>query len=566
MKKKVTCDVLVIGGGIAACFAAIKAKEAGASVIMADKGYVGRSGQSPYADGFLIFNPEWGHDMDAAMEVINRHSEYLNDRYWTQKCLEDSWDRYLDLVEWGCVFKKNPDGTLEDRSEPGSKGPGGIQFDKSAGAYGMVLRKKALEVGVEIMDQLMIVDFLKQDGRIVGAVGLPNDNCELTVIVAKTTISCVGACGYKPTGYPPLMQLTCDGEAMAYRAGAEILGKEFVDAHYSKEGKADPVGQRSAGEAPPVGMPVGAPAPGGPMKGAGGPGGGGSPKDRTNAYGDLISQRSDLVSGYMFTYLQSEFEVHAGNGPIISRGAKSYGGSALGMSLRKADGLLPADRQCRSSVPGLFAAGDALGNMQNGAAYSTGGSAIEGGAVTGTIAAHAAAEEARGMAMPEISEAEIERAVNYVLEPVNRVGGFGPNWVIELLRNYMMPYFVYFIKKADRLEATLTLVRFMKEHIAPKIKANDAHELRLAHEAKNMILSAEMRLLSGLFRTESRGNHYREDYPERDDENWFCWSKISEKNGEMTIEKVPLPQEWKPGKQVSYREKYPFPFPGEKEV
>ena len=165
------------------------------------------------------------------------------------------------------------------------------------------------------------------------------------------------------------------------------------------------------------------------------------------------------------------------------------------------------------------------------------------------------------MDMPEVSAEELQRARNFVLGPIQRTGGFGPRWVMELLRNYMMPYFVYFIKKADRLEATLTLIEFMKEHIAPMIYATDAHELRLAHEAKNMILSAEIRLRSGLFRTESRGNHYREDYPFRDDENWLCWTKVTDDHGTMKLEKVPVPEAWKPA--GSYREKYPFPFPGE---
>ena len=275
----------------------------------------------------------------------------------------------------------------------------------------------------------------------------------------------------------------------------------------------------------------------------------------------MISDRPDSVSGYMFTYLQSEFAVHEGKGPIWNRGAKSFGGAALGMSLRKADGLWVQDQECRSTLPGLFAAGDAQGTMQNGAAYSTGGGSICGGAVTGTIAAEAAAKEAASMQMPEVSAEELQRAREFVLGPIQRTGGFGPRWVMELLRNYMMPYFVYFIKKADRLEATLTLIGFMKEHIAPMIYAEDAHELRLAHEAKNMILSAEIRLRSGLFRTESRGNHYREDYPFRDDENWLCWTKVTDQNGTMTLEKVPVPEAWKP--KGSYREKYPFPFPGE---
>ena len=356
MEQAMTCDVLVIGGGIAACFAAVKAQEAGASVIMVDKGYVGRSGQSPYADSFLIFHPEWGHDLEASMATITRHSEYLNDQYWTRKCLLDSWDRYQDLLDWGCTFKKNPDGSLAVRQE--GKLPAAVQFDKSAGAYGKILRKKVLSVGVKIVDQVMIVDFLKENGRIVGAIGLPNDNCNLITFISKATISCIGACGYKPTGYPPLMQLTCDGEAMAYRAGAEILGKEFVDAHYSKEGMPDPVAQRTAGDPPPVTVPR-----------PGAAEGDGGPKLRRNGLGVVISDRPDSVSGYMFTYLQSEFAVHAGQGPIYSRGVKSFGGAALGMSLRKADGLFPADRECRSNLPGLFAAGDALGNMQNGAAY-----------------------------------------------------------------------------------------------------------------------------------------------------------------------------------------------------
>lgn len=551
------CDVLVIGGGIAACFAAIKAAKAGASVIMADKGYVGKSGQSPYADSFMIFNPEWGHDMDASMEELNRHSEYLNNRYWTQKTMEDSYARYLDLKEWGCVFNTNPDGTLETRGAPGARTPTGVQFDKKAGHYGKYLRRQALKDGVTILDHLMIVELLKENGRIIGAVGLPRESTDLVTIVAKTTISCVGACGYKPDGYPPLMQLTGDGEAMAYRAGAEILGKEFVDAHYSKEGMADPVGQRGAGAAPPVRGP-GYKQPAGPNMG--------DPKTRTNAAGDVISDRPEGTSGYMFTYLQSEFAVHAAQGPVYNRGAKSFGGAALGMSLRKADGIWPADKECRASIPGLFAAGDALGNMQNGAAYSLGGGAICGGAVTGTIAAEAAAREAAVMPMPEVSQEELERARDYVLAPLNRLGGYGTNWALELLRNYMMPYFIYFIKKADRLEATLTLVKFLSEHIAPNIYAEDAHDLRLAHEVKNMILSAEIRLRSALFRTESRGNHYREDYPNRDDENWLCWTKLRNENGKMVLYKVPVPEEWRPNATKTYREKYPYPFPGEQEV
>jgi len=127
----------------------------------------------------------------------------------------------------------------------------------------------------------------------------------------------------------------------------------------------------------------------------------------------------------------------------------------------------------------------------------------------------------------------------------------------------MMPYFISYIKKEDRLQAAATIVSFIQENLVPCLYARDPHELRHAHETKNMVLSAEMRLKSAIFRTESRGNHFREDYPRRDDANWLAWSKIKEENGNMKLTKEPIPKEWWPDLSVPYEERYPFRFPGE---
>jgi len=233
------------------------------------------------------------------------------------------------------------------------------------------------------------------------------------------------------------------------------------------------------------------------------------------------------------------------------------------MSLRKADGIWPANTDCGSSLPGLYAAGDALGNMQNGAVYALSGSALAGGAVTGTIAGVAAAREALQIGSLTVDEQEIIRARQAVHAPQERQGGFSPRWVTQLLQNTMMPYFISYIKRADRLQATLTIVEFMQEHLVPRLLARDPHELRLAHETKNMVLSAEMRLRSALFRTESRGNHYREDYPRRDDPDWLAWVKIREEQGKMALIKVPVPREWWPDLSTPCQQRYPFRFPGE---
>ena len=122
-ENRLEADVLVIGGGIAGCFAAIKAREQGAEVILVDKGFAGKSGQSPYARGFMAFNPAWGHKLGAWMDYINKTSEYVNDRYWTEVTIQESYARYQDLVSWGVQFKKGADGQpIRYPAPPGVKG------------------------------------------------------------------------------------------------------------------------------------------------------------------------------------------------------------------------------------------------------------------------------------------------------------------------------------------------------------------------------------------------------------------------------------------------------------
>ena len=553
-QNRLECDVLVIGGGIAACFAAIKASEQGAKVILVDKGFAGKSGQSPWANNFMAFNPDWGHKLDAWMEHINRTSEYVNNRYWTEISMKESYVRFRDLLSWGVQFKKGEDGQpVRNPAPPGVTEA--LQFEEEAGGdWVQILRKQVLRSGVKIIDRIMVAELLKQDGRIVGCVGLPAESDELYTFIAKATILCVGACGFKPAGYPPIIQLTCDGEAMAYRAGAEILGKEFVDTHISRTDL--PIGVPMVLERKkdvPEHLKV-------LLRRAQG-------KYKFNAEGERLPDRPAEASQYQYTYLESEFEAHAGRAPIYrasdSGNVQVVGGACLGMSLRKADGLWPANTRCGSSLPGLYAAGDALGNMQNGAAYALPGGAIAGCAVTATIAGEAAAQEALQMGELIVAEEESARAKQFVQAPAQRQGGYSPRWVTQLLQNTMMPYFISYIKKADRLQATLTTVEFMQEHLVPKLFARDPHELRLAHETKNMVLSAEMRLRSALFRTESRGNHYREDYPRRDDPNWLAWTKIKEEHGQMKLIKVPIPKECWPDLSTPYEQRYPFRFPGE---
>ena len=538
---------------MAGCFAAIKAKEKGVDVTLVDKGYVSSTGQSPFAGSTMVFNPEWGHKLEDWMNQVVTIGEYLNNREWAEIAFKDSYSRYHDLVSYGVKFLK--EGGEPDRPVHRSPHPFGAVSEVVHWYpnFPQVLRKKVTASGVKIMDRIMITDLLKQDGKVVGAVSISIDNLDLYIFKAKATVISAGSGGFKTLGYP-ISELTGDGHAMAYRVGAEITGKEFLDTHSTT---ADCTGYRS-GPRPflsdvrnflksrlrgKVGDPLG-----------------------INAEGGKILRRGQSWP----MWLELEVEAHAGRAPVfrMSREGektdrKMVGGAAEGMSTHAADGIWPINTKCASTIPGLYAAGDSLGTMWIGAIYSGFGFASMWAQTTGARAGVGAAEYALQAEKPTMDEEELVRLKEIAHAPLKRKGGFGPRWVTQVLRNLMIPYFVCRIKHEERLQAALTLVEFFRDHLVPKLYAKDSHELRLAHETKNMVLNAEMKLRASLFRTESRGDHYREDYPRRIDPAWLAWVMLKEEHGEMKLWKEPIPKEWWPDLSKSYEEIYPVRFPGE---
>ena len=136
----INTGVLVIGGGMAGCFAAIKAKEKGVDVTIVDKGYIGKSGATHISEGgFIIFNPEWGHNLDAWVNQISKRSEYVNNREWGEIVLNNSYQRYQDLASWGVEFNLEPD-RLAATTNPDLQ-----VFSMPHGEYAPLLRKKAQE-------------------------------------------------------------------------------------------------------------------------------------------------------------------------------------------------------------------------------------------------------------------------------------------------------------------------------------------------------------------------------------------------------------------------------------
>lgn len=109
----------------------------------------------------------------------------------------------------------------------------------------------------------------------------------------------------------------------------------------------------------------------------------------------------------------------------------------------------------------------------------------------------------------------------------------------------------------------MTYINFIRSHLLSKLIASDAHELRLAHEACNIVLNAEIKLRSSLARKESRGCHYREDFPYRDDKNFLGWIKLKDIDGKMTTLFEPVPEKYRPDLSIPYERRYTARIPGE---
>ncbi len=524
--EEIESDVLVVGGGIAGMFAALKAQENGASVTLAVKGAVNRSGCTPFAFGFVVFDERAGHDRQQWHDIVALNGEYLNNRKSLDALMDDSLARYEELDAWGVTKKRS------------------------------VFRNVVQKSDVNVVERVMVTDLItNQGGQVIGAVGFPFDQDKLLVFKARAVVLATGAGAFKPTGFP-ISSLTSDGEAMAFRAGAEITGKEFNDTHftgalYPANGMYYPEKtfmratsphplefltidreiQAHQGEIP-VFAPRMGPPPGSPMRK--GPPPGGPPGKRPS---------------------QPPIK------PDLSQGV--VGSATAGLGVHKSEGIWPVDDHYATSVPGLYAAGDVCGSMLCGAKYGGVGFSVSYSSVQGARAGKAAAEYALKTERPVISKGVIDKLKKSVFEPRARQKGYKPEWVTQALQNYMTPYFVLYVKKQDRLEAALVNIEYLRDHFAPNLLAQSTHELRLAHETRNMLLNAEIKLRASLFRTESRGVHYREDYPARDDENWLAWILIKNNNGKIKLSKEPVPQKWRPDSSLSYEERYPNRFPGE---
>jgi succinate dehydrogenase / fumarate reductase, flavoprotein subunit len=549
----ISTDVLIIGGGFSGLVTAIKVKEEqpGVDVLIVEKQTTGYAGKANRGGGVVwVMAPD--DDIDAFMEYhVKNIGHYLEDQELLYSNAVKTLSALEQLDSWGAIITKNKKGEFDYKHIFKHWSHVGID-------HGMMLplRKKAKWLGVKIMDKVALIDLLKQGDRVVGAAGFNIIDGTYHMVKARSTVMANGSCNYMVSAM--WSSGRGDGIAAAYRAGAEMRNAEFGNFYNMTTRGGQTVLH-------------------------------GGQFTLINNKGELLADKycadyePDLDIGII---LGMEKEVREGKGPILSKPLQSkimmrFAQVSLHewqkrpttddfltrLTLKefqytpdkdKMPEMIPGfigelscisvDHEMRTSLPGLWGAGDSCnaGSSWAGAVPAPParlrGSGLMNTVLSALNAAPSAARYAADASPVEIDSQEALRLKEEMFAPMKRNNGYIPADAAKAIGKIVSPVKYSIRKNKDRIEEALGKVAEIKSKL-PELSAQDYHGLSFCSEVKSMTLCAEIYFRSALYRNESRGWHYREDYPERDDKNWLSWTILKRDGENMNIYSRPVPIE-----------------------
>ena len=545
----ISTDVLIVGGGIGGLATAIKIKEENtkADVLMVEKQTTGWAGKATKIGGILAFlGPN--DDADKFLDFQVRTSGfYLNDQELLYKYVQSSYKAIEQFAEWGAKLARTPDGELVVNHAFWAP-----EWSTTCIDIDMMLpmRARARNMGTKILNKIHVVELIKQDNRVVGAVGFDIINGRFHIFKAKATVLANGSCCYKVRRF--WSAGTGDGIAAAYRAGAEMRNAEYGNLYghtVFQETDSGMVGSAFL----------------------------------VNALGENLPKKYLPDTGPTGVFLPVklavglEKEVAEGRGPIyfeppssvpppglhtglpklsewqerMEAKEKKYGLSPdvkheIGVPLHGEISCIKVDHEMKTTLEGLWAIGDTsyAGSAVAGAVASppgvTPGSGIMYAVISAGWAAPSAASYAVESSRVDISDAEAKKLKNMIFNPMQSKNKLSPLDAITFLQDVTAPMKYNLRRSKERLEEALAKLDRLEEKL-PSLQAKDLHYLSKCHEVKSMALCAELTFRAALMRSESRGFHFREDFLERDDKNWLKWIILKQDEGEIKLSTQTIP-------------------------
>lgn len=493
---RVSADVLVLGGGPSGCSAAIAAAESGARVVLADKGYCGTSGAAAAAGVGVWYVPPDPDAREAAMGEREALGGYLADRRWMARVLDETHSQVDRLAAWGYPFPVDDAG----RS---------VRISLQGPELMRLLRRRVRRAGVTILDHSPALELLRgAAGEAAGATGLRRQAGGRWEVAAPAVVIATGGCAFRSGGLGCDV-LTGDGHLMAAELGAELSGMEFSNA-YAIAPSFSPVTKTAIYHHATFTHEDGSPIPGaGSTRGR-------SVVARTLLEGPvycvLDGWRSDarewLRRAQPNFFLQFD---RMGIDPFTQRFPVTL---RLEGTMRGTGGLRIAGDDCATTVPGVFAVGDAATRELVCGGFTGGGShnaawALSSGRWAGIGAARHAHETG-----PAVRG---EPAGGVGLHPPRTAQVLTAREALSAVQAEVQPLDRNLFRTEHGLRRSLARLDGLWDEAGGGLETGEAPLDRMrAREAAAMVAHARWMYTAGLTRTETRGMHRREDHPHTD--------------------------------------------------
>jgi succinate dehydrogenase / fumarate reductase flavoprotein subunit len=547
-------DVLIIGAGGAGLSAALGALAQGAKVGVVCKSLLGKA-HTVMAEGGIaaaMANVDSADDWRTHFRDTMRGGKLLNNWRMAQIHAQEAPERVRELEQWGALFDRTPDGQILQRAF------GGHTFrrlchvgDRTGLEMIRTLQDRGVQLGIDVYMECAITRLLKDGDRVAGAFGYWREQGRFVVFRAKSIVMATGGIGKAWKITSNSWEYTGDGLALAYDAGAELMDMEFVQFHPT--GMVWPPGVQGilVTEA---------------VRGEGGV--------LRNKAGERFMEKydpkkmelstRDVVARAIYT------EVREGRGT-------EHGGAFLDISHKPADyvkkklpsmyhqfkeladvditkgpmevgptchymmgGIRVEAETAKSSVPGLFAAGEAAAGLHG--SNRLGGNSLSDLLVFGRRAGLAAAEHAKKAQGASVDSGQIEQAAHEMLVPFERKDGDSPYKIHSDLQETMQNLVGIFRTREDLTRALEELEKLKERTARVSVEGSRLFNpgWHLAQDLKAMLTVSEAVTRSALARQESRGAHSRIDYPGLDP-TWGTKNNVVVREGSaMTLRQSPV--------------------------
>ena len=529
--KIIQTDVLIIGSGGAGSRAAIEVSNMGLKPTIVSKGLSFRSGCTGMAEGGYnaVFKAVDVEDSKQThiKDTLNG-GKYLNDSKLVNILVDESPDRLIDLENYGALFDRQEDGNINQRPFGGQTYRRTcFQGDRTGHEMLQALKEEIIKRDIETVDEVMITSLvLSKDlpPKVIGAIGLELKTSETIFFQAKSVILATGGAGQLYPVTSNTFQKNGDGFAIAYNAGANLVDMEEVQFH--------PTGMVYPDTKKGVLVTEAVRAEGGRLINSKGERFMGKYDERMelatrdivarSIYQEIIEGRGTEKGGVYLDISHLPDDVIDEKLETMVLQFEDIGVDIKNEPMEVAPtahhfmGGVKIDENGKSSLNNLFACGEVTGGVHG--ANRLGGNALADTQVFGKRAGESAAKEALNTDF-EINEEMIEKEEARI-KGLIKDGSLKPLDVKKQIKTLMWEK-VAIIRTEKKLNEALKELMELKKSLKD-LKVRDIkqynEDLQTALEVINMVDIAILVVKSAILRRESRGAHFREDYPETKEE------------------------------------------------